>query len=118
MRLANPELASLSTEVLKVEVAQTMAFTVLALSELVHVFNIRNNTKSIFKTGITSNKKLLLAVGISALLMIIILVVPALRHIFSVPVLPVGNMIEMLLLIFSPIVIVEIMKLLHLNGKK
>ena len=117
IRLANADLANLSTEVLKVEVAQTMAFTVLALSELVHVFNIRNNTKSIFKTGIASNKKLLLAIGVSALLMITILVVPALRHIFSVPVLPVGNIIEIALLILSPIVIVEIMKLFHINGK-
>ena len=44
-----------------------MAFTVLALSELVHVFNIRNNKKSIFKTGIFNNKKLIGAIVISAL---------------------------------------------------
>ena len=34
----------------KIEVGQTMAFIVLALSELVHVFNVRDNKKSIFKT--------------------------------------------------------------------
>ena len=36
----------------KIEVGQTMAFVTLALSELVHVFNVRNNKLSIFKTGI------------------------------------------------------------------
>ena len=67
----------------KVEIGQTMAFMVLAFSELVHVFNIRNNKKSIFKTHPFNNKMLLLAIGASAALMLIILLVPALRHIFS-----------------------------------
>ena len=107
-----------SKEKVKVEIGQAMAFTVLALSELVHVFNIRNNKKSIFKTGITSNKKLLLAIGVSALLMLIILFVPALRHIFSIPILPIGNVIEVIALVFAPLVIVEVFKLLKINTAK
>ena len=102
----------------KVEIGQAMAFTVLALSELVHVFNVRNNKKSIFKTGILGNSKLLLAVGLSAILMIVILVVPSLRHIFSIPILPIGNILEIIALVFSPIVIVEIFKLLKINTSK
>ena len=107
-----------SKEEVKVEIGQAMAFTVLALSELVHVFNIRNNKKSIFKTGITSNKKLLLAIGASAILMLIILLIPALRHIFSIPILPIGNVIEVIVLVFAPLVIVEIFKLLKINTAK
>lgn len=102
----------------KVEIGQAMAFTVLALSELVHVFNVRNNKKSIFKTGILGNSKLLLAVGLSAILMIVILVVPLFRHIFSIPILPIGNILEIIALVFSPIVIVEIFKLLKINTSK
>ncbi len=102
----------------KVEIGQAMAFTVLALSELVHVFNIRNNKKSIFKTGILGNSKLLLAVGVSAILMLVILIVPALRHIFSIPILPIGNILEIIALVFSPIIIVEIFKLLKINTSK
>ncbi len=102
----------------KVEIGQAMAFTVLALSELVHVFNIRNNKKSIFKTGILGNPKLLLAVGVSAILMLVILIVPALRHIFSIPILPIGNILEIIALVFSPIIIVEIFKLLKINTSK
>lgn len=102
----------------KVEIGQAMAFTVLALSELVHVFNVRNNKKSIFKTGVLGNSKLLLAVGLSAILMIVILVVPLFRHIFSIPILPIGNILEIIALVFSPIVIVEIFKLLKINTSK
>ncbi len=109
---------TLSPEEVKVEIGQTMAFTVLALSELVHVFNIRNNKKSIFKTGIFSNSKLILATIASAALMFVILLVPSLRTIFSIPVLPVMNMIEVAILVFMPIVIVELFKLLKINVTK
>ncbi len=118
LKANNSDLAQLTTEQLKVEVGQTMAFTVLAFSELVHVFNIRDNKKSIFKTGILGNGVLILAVLVSAILMGVILFVPALRHIFSIPVLPMGNILEIILLILAPIVIVEILKLLKLNTAK
>ena len=107
-----------SKEEVKVEIGQTMAFMVLAFSELVHVFNIRDNKNSIFKTGILGNRVLILAVLASALLMGIILVVPGLRHIFSIPVLPMGNMLEVLGLVLAPVVIVEILKLFKLNTAK
>lgn len=113
-----PMIEGLSKEEIKVEIGQTMAFTVLALSELVHVFNIRNNKKSIFKTKVFNNKKLLLAIGISAALMLVILFIPALRHIFSIPVLPTANVIEIILLVFAPLVIVEIFKALKINTIK
>ncbi len=118
MEGANGVVRTLSEEEVRVEIGQTMAFTVLALSELVHVFNIRNNKKSIFKTGILSNKKLILACLGSALLMIVILVVPALRHIFSIPVLPVMNIIEIVILVLMPLVIVELFKLFKINTTK
>ena len=92
-----------------------MAFVTLALSELVHVFNVRDNKKSIFKTKILNNKTLLGAVFVSAMLMIVILAIPALRTIFSIPILPVENILELVLLIFSPILIVEIFKMLKIN---
>ncbi len=113
-----PVIEGLTPEEVKVEIAQTMTFMVLAFAELVHVFNIRNNKESIFKTGIGGNKKLFWAIGASALLMIVILAVPALRTIFSIPVLPMENIVETILLILSPIVIVEIFKLLKINGTK
>lgn len=108
----------LSKEEIKIEIGQTMAFMVLAFAELVHVFNIRDNKNSIFKTGILGNRILILAVLGSAVLMGVILFVPTLRHVFSIPVLPMGNMIEVICLILAPIVIVEILKLFKINTAK
>ena len=107
-----------SKEETKIEIGQTMAFMVLAFSELVHVFNIRDNKNSIFKTGILGNSILIWAVLASAFLMVIILAVPGLRHIFSIPILPMNNMIETIALIIAPIVIVELMKLFKINTVK
>ena len=101
----------------KIEVGQTMAFIVLALSELVHVFNIRDNRKSLFKGKVFNNKVLIGATIVSAALMFVILLIPALRTVFSIPVLPMNNILETVILVFSPILIVEIFKLLRINGK-
>ncbi len=102
----------------KIEVGQTMAFVTLAFSELVHVFNVRNNKKSIFKTKVFNNSKLIWAVLGSALLMGIILAVPALRGIFSIPVLPTQNIVELIGLVISPLIIVELFKLFRINSFK
>ncbi len=102
----------------KVEIGQTMAFVTLAFSELVHVFNIRNNKKSIFKTHPFNNKVLLGAIALSAALMLIILFIPGLRHIFSIPILPMNNILEIILLVILPIFIVEVFKLLKINTSK
>ena len=101
----------------KIEIGQTMAFIVLALSELTHVFNIRDNRKSIFRTNIFNNMKLVGAIILSAALMFIVLLVPALRTMFSIPMLPMDNILEILCLVFAPILIVEIFKLLKINGE-
>lgn len=111
-------IGNLTLEETKIEVGQTMAFTVLAFSELIHVFNVRDNKNSIFKTGILGNSILIYAVVISALLMGVILLIPQLREIFSIPILPVGNIIETVLLIIAPVVIVELMKLFKVNTAK
>ena len=113
-----PNVEGLTNEQIKVELGQAMAFTVLAFSELVHVFNVRNNTKSIFKTGIFQNAKLILAIAIAALLMLIVLLIPAIRNIFELPVLPGKNIIEIVLLVFAPVVVVELFKLLKINDIK
>ena len=108
----------LSLDESKIEVGQTMAFVTLAMSELVHVFNVRNNKKSIFKTKVFNNSKLIWAILASAALMISILLIPALRNIFSIPILPSQNVIELIVLIFAPLVIVEIFKLFKINATK
>jgi len=108
----------LSIPELKVEIGQTMAFIVIAFSELVHVFNIRNNNKSIFKTGIGGNKWLFIANGVASVLMLIVLLIPGLQQLFGIIMLPIDKLVECIILIFIPVIIVEIMKLLKINTSK
>ena len=48
----------------------------------------------------------------------VILVIPALRQIFSIWKLPVENIVEVVCLVFAPLVIVEIFKALKINCLK
>ena len=102
----------------KVKIGQTMVFYVLALSELVHVYNIRDNKKSIFKTGIFNNSKLILATVVSAGLMFVILLTDKLRNIFKLAILPKEHILEVVLLVLAPVIIVELFKLLKINTTK
>ena len=78
LKTTNVPIEGLSLDQSKIEVGQTMAFIVLALSELVHVYNIRDNKKSVFRNKIFNNKVLIAATVVSAALMFIILFIPAL----------------------------------------
>ena len=114
----NDAIDGLSIEQTKIEVGQTMAFIVLSFAELVHIFNVRDNKNSILKSGLLNNTKLLWAALLSAGFMFIILLIPALRNVFSIPVLPAGNILETILLVLTPIIVVEIFKLLKINTIK
>ena len=50
--------------------------------------------------------------------MLIIMFVPALREIFNIVMLPTQNVLEVALLVFAPVVIVEIFKILKINGSE
>ena len=97
---------------------QTMAFSVLSLSQLVHVFNVRSKTQSVFKTGFFNNMYLVGAVLISFLLMIAVLFIPFLQPIFKVVTLDPLNIGIVLVLSFMPLVIVELFKLFKINTFK
>ena len=100
------------------QIAQTMAFAVLAFCQLTHVYNLRSNKDSIFKVGLLTNKTLIGATVISALLMFIVLNVPFFQGIFEVLTLPLVDLEWVIGLIIAPVVIVEIMKLLKWNTVK
>ena len=101
-----------------VVIGQTMAFAVLSLSQLVHVFNIRSKTQSIFKTGILSNMYLVYAVLISFVMMIGVLFIPFLQKIFKVVTLSPRDILIVVGLSFMPIIIVELFKLFKINAFK
>ncbi|MBR3324988.1 MAG: cation-translocating P-type ATPase [Clostridia bacterium] len=109
---------NLTVDEVRIEIAQTMAFIVIAFAELVHIFNIRNNKKSIFKTGIGGNKILFLALAFTSCLMIAVLTIPALQNIFGIITLPTELILECVGLVLVPVVIVELMKLFKINASK
>ena len=87
---------------------QTMAFMVLALSQTVQAFNMRSE-RSLFKTGIFTNRTLNGAVLISVALMIIVLFTP-LRIPFGLERLSVKLYLIGLGLILVPVAVMEISK--------
>jgi len=66
-----------------IERARTAAFIVLACSQLFHSFNCRSMTESLFKIGVFTNKKLILATGVSFLLQMAVVYIPFLQKIFK-----------------------------------
>lgn len=61
---------------------QTMVFTVLSLSQLGHALAIRSGKVSLFRQGLSSNKKLTLAVAFTILLQLAVIYVPFLQNTF------------------------------------
>ncbi len=100
------------------DLGQTMAFSVLAFSQLFHVRNLHSNILSSFKTSIMSNVYLMFGILASALLMFVILLIPAVREIFGVVEMDHIHWIYVMGLSMTPIVVVEIMKILKLNHSK
>lgn len=100
-----------------VETGRTMAFLVLAFSQLVHVFNVRSNQISAFYR-MFSNGKLWLAVIASGALIAVVAAVPALALVFKVTALTGTQWLLVTLLSFAPLLVVEVFKLLKVNTLK
>ncbi|WP_027624362.1 cation-translocating P-type ATPase [Clostridium lundense] len=64
--------------------AQTMAFVVLSVSQLIHSLNLRHPSKSIFQVGLFTNKYLIASILFGILLQDVVITVPVLRNIFGV----------------------------------
>ena len=91
-----------------VEGGQTLAFMVLALSEIVQAYNMRSD-RSLFKIGPFTNSKLNGAAALSILLMALVLFTPISR-IFGLVFLPAKVYLIGLALIIAPLPIMEIAK--------
>ncbi|OKA30260.1 cation-translocating P-type ATPase [Bacillus cereus] len=95
--------------------AQTMAFVVLSFSQLVHSFNLRSRTKSIFSIGIFTNKYLVFSLLIGVLMQVCIISIPPLANIFGVHALTMRDWGFVLLLSIIPLVVNEFIKLVKRN---
>lgn len=95
------------------EIAVTMAFATLGLIQLTHSLNVRSNTISLFKLGLFSNMYLIGAIAVSALLQVIVIIVPFFNDIFRVTQLNTEQWGIVLAASLAIIAIVEVVKSVH-----
>lgn len=97
---------------------QTMVFTVLALSQLGHVFAIRSEEELIFRKGIFSNLPLLATIVFTLLLQLGIIYLPFANKLFSTQ--PLSLMELIICLMASAVVfhVVEIEKMIRYRRSK
>ncbi len=98
------------------KVGQTMAFIVLAISQVLQSYNMRSD-RSLFKIGLFGNKTLNKAALASLVLVLIVLFTP-LRIAFGLEILPIGLYLVALGLIIVPTIIMEISKAVGLIKHK
>ncbi|CAM4183243.1 cation-translocating P-type ATPase [Erysipelothrix inopinata] len=99
-----------------VETGQTMAFITLGFSQLIHSYSIHSSEKSVF-TSFWKNKYLLLATLVNAAMMLAVLFIPAVNDLFKLGTLDLHHWEIVVGIMFIPLAVVEIMKLIKLNGK-
>lgn len=94
-----------------IEHAHSMAFTVLAFSELLRAYSARSEYYSVFKLGFFSNKWMQYAVVVSAVLLLVVVYVPFLQPIFDTAPLTLIEWAEILPLVILPFIAGEVTKL-------
>lgn len=96
---------------------RTLAFIVLALSQIIQAFNMRSE-RSLFKTGVFGNKTLNKAALASIAIMAIVLFIPGLNTLFGLSYLSWDKYLIALGMSFVPTILMEITKALGLVGEK
>ncbi len=86
-----------------------MAFSTLALLQLVQAFNMRSQ-HSLLATGFFTNKALNKAVLVSALLLSVVLFIPPIAHIFALTLLSLPHYAIVLGLSLVPLPVLELAK--------
>ena len=90
--------------------ARTMAFVVLAASQLFYSLSMRNSTKSIFQIGLFSNKYLVAAIVIGLILQVGVISIPFLAAAFKVQMLSVSDWLLVFGFALIPLFVNEIIK--------
>ena len=88
---------------------RTMAFFILALTQVVHSFNMRSN-HSLFRIGVLSNRYLVRAAAVSIALIALVIFVPPMTSIFGLTQLTGGMYLSAIGLACVPLPILELSK--------
>lgn len=94
------------------EEAHTMTFVTMALSQIVHSFNVRSIEHSLFTIGFGTNRSLIYAFIISASALLIVVFIPFLRDVFETVLLRPSDWALVLGLSVVPLVVVEASKIM------
>lgn len=98
--------------------AQTMAFVVLSVSQLFHALNLRSERKSIFQSGVFTNKPLIYSLVLGIVIQLIIISTPFFGEVFEVYHLNLDDWALVIGLSIIPLVINEIVKAVKRIGNK
>lgn len=99
--------------------ARTMAFVVLAVSQLFYSLSMRSGTKSIFQVGLFTNPLLIGAIVAGIVLQFAVITIPFLASAFKVHNLGLGDWGIVFLLALAPLAANELLKLIwRVSGKK
>lgn len=98
-----------------VDTARSGALFALVFAQLIHVFECKSETQSIFEIKFLNNKKLILASAISFSAMLLVLYVPTLQAIFSTVALSLDELAMPILYSLAIPVINSILKAFHLT---
>ncbi len=93
--------------------ARTAAFIVLSCSQLFHSYNCRSMTQSLFKIGLLTNKKLILATFVSFLLQMAVVSFPFTQRVFKTEPLTTFDWVLVLAISSFPLWAMEAVKLLN-----
>ncbi|NLJ97512.1 MAG: cation-translocating P-type ATPase [Clostridiales bacterium] len=112
--------ASLGTKEFKyaLSYARTMAFVVLAASQLFYSLSMRSSTKSIFQVGLFKNKYLIGSIVLGLFLQLLVISVPAFARAFGVQFLSINDWGLVLVFALIPLIINEIIKIFMRVAKK
>ncbi|NLM37397.1 MAG: calcium-translocating P-type ATPase, SERCA-type [Firmicutes bacterium] len=91
--------------------AETMAFATLGLCQLVHAYNFRSLTASLWRRGVFQNQQLSWAFVGSALMHLVVFFTPWLRGIFRTELLPLTDWLLIFGLVLTPLLLGELLKL-------
>jgi Ca2+-transporting ATPase len=95
------------------DVARAHAFGVLVFAELLKSFVMRHPTKTVFEIGLTSNLRLLVAVGLTFGLQILLYQWPWAARVLRIPDVPWDHVFVLLLLGAVPATVLDVLKIIR-----
>jgi Ca2+-transporting ATPase len=91
---------------------QTMLFTTIVLTQLLHAFNFRSETRSVFRLETLGNRWLVAAFVGSMSLQMLVIYVPALQRVFRTQPLGLHDWIAVVIAALVPLILIDAAKLI------